>query len=72
MNARLPQWQIIRPAQDEEPGLRGGEARGRGGLGTMTAQPRGWGTDELSKFLVGCTASPVEAGKPRVASSAGD
>ena len=54
MNARLPQWQIIRLAQDEEPGLRGGEARGRGGLGTITAQPPGWGTDELSKFLVGC------------------
>jgi hypothetical protein len=23
----------------------------------MTAQPRGWGTDELSKFLVGCTTN---------------
>ena len=40
MNARLPQWQIIRPAQDEEPGLRGGEARGGGGLGqTIASSP---------------------------------
>ena len=35
----LPLWPIIRLAQDEEPCLRGGEARSRRGLGMVKRGP---------------------------------